>query len=261
MSDCYWYLKDCDLFAFLDNQEIQRLESESRTRNFKRGEPVYLPNDAADGVLLVVKGRVKICNVTPEGKQSILNFVDAGELFGELSLIGDEERCQFAEAIEPSTIVLIPKLSMLRLMADHPDLSIGITKLIGSRRQRIERRLRNVLFRSNRERVVHLLIEVAERYGTPTAGGTELCVKLSHQEMASTIGSTRETVTVMLGQLQTEGLIRIARRRITIVDLDALFKEVNESVTDDPRRETDGLEEKTGAAALFGNTGQDQRPD
>ncbi len=228
MSNSYWYLKDCDLFTFVNDVEVRRLESLSRTRSFKRNERIYLPDDLADAVLLVVKGRVKIYHVTPDGKQSILNFIDAGELFGELSLFGSEDRQEFAEAIENTTVVLIPKTAMLSLMSSHSHLCVGITKLIGVRRQRIERRLRNLLFRSNRERVIHLLIEMAEKYGTHSVDGLELGIKLSHQEMASTIGSTRETVTVMLGQLQTEGVIKIARRRITITDLDKLISEVSE---------------------------------
>lgn len=228
MSNSYWYLKDCDLFTFVNDIEVRQLESLSRTRTFKRNERIYLPNDLADAVLLVAKGRVKIYHVTPDGKQSILNFIDAGELFGELSLFGSEDRQEFAEAIENTTVVLIPKAAMLSLMSSHARLCVGITKLIGVRRQRIERRLRNLLFRSNRERVIHLLIEMAEKYGTQSIDGLELGIKLSHQEMASTIGSTRETVTVMLGQLQSEGVIKIARRRITIIDLDKLISEVSE---------------------------------
>lgn len=229
MSEFYWFLKDCDLFAYLTDSDIQALESVSRTRDFRRGEAIYLPHEAADAVLLVAKGRVKICHVTPEGKQSILNFIDAGELFGELSLFSSNERQEFAEAIESSTIVLIPKAVMLNLMARHPHLNLGITKLIGCRRQRVERRLRNLLFRSNRERVVHLLLEMAEKYGCRAKGGIDLNIKLSHLEIASVIGSTRETVTVVLGQLQNEGVIKIARRRITIVDLKKLSTEVSES--------------------------------
>ena len=114
------------------------------------------------------------------------------------------------------------------LMARHPNMLTGITRLIGMRRQRIERRLRNLLFRSNRERVIHLVIEMAEKYGRRTEQGLELSIKLSHQEIASLIGSTRETVTVMLGQLQAEGKIKIARRRITVLDLPGLRNEVHE---------------------------------
>lgn len=230
MAEKYWDLSNCDLFSHLSPQDIQFLELHSKMRKFKRGEPVYLPSQDADGVILVVEGRVKICHITPEGKQSIMNFIDAGELFGELSLLGATEREDFAEASESSTLVLIPKPVMLQLMARYPALNLGITKLIGLRRLRIERRLRNLLFRSNRERVIHLLLEMAEKYGRPTNEGLELGIKLSHQEMASIIGSTRETVTVMLGYLQGEGKIRIARRKITILDLPRLRNEVNDPV-------------------------------
>lgn len=228
MPDFYWFLKNCNLLSQLPPQELQRLETTSKTRKFKRGEPVYLPSEAADGVLVVVQGRVKLCNVTPDGKQSILHFVESGEIFGELALVAGGNREEFAEAAEATTLVVIPKTDMLNLMMRYNTLQVGITRLIGVRRQRIERRLRNLLFRSNRERVVHLLIEMAEKYGRQTETGLELDIKLSHQEIASLIGSTRETVTVMLGQLRSEGKIRIARRRITILDLVELRKEVSD---------------------------------
>ena len=228
MAEKYWDLSNFDLFSQISPEDIKFLEANSRMRKFKRGEPIYLPSQAADGVLLVTKGRVKICHVTPEGKQSILNFIDSGEIFGELSLLGTAEREEFAEASEATSLVLIPKPIMLQLIGKYPHISIGITKLIGLRRLRIERRLRNLLFRSNRERVIHLLLEMADKYGQPTDHGLELGIKLSHQEMASIIGSTRETVTVMLGHLQTEGKIKIARRKITILNLDQLRAEVSQ---------------------------------
>ena len=156
MADFYWFLKNCDLLSQINPQDLQRLETSSKTRKFKRGEPIYLPSESADGVLVVVQGRVKLCHVTPEGKQSILNFIDSGEIFGELSLVGAERREEFAEAAEATTLVAIPKAEMMNLMMRYNNVQVGITRLIGVRRRRIERRLRNLLFRSNRERVVHL---------------------------------------------------------------------------------------------------------
>lgn len=67
------------------------------------GTPIYLPSDAADGVLLLAEGRVKLCSNTPEGKQAILAFIEAGELFGELALLGDAERDEHAETLLAST--------------------------------------------------------------------------------------------------------------------------------------------------------------
>ena len=228
MRDSFWYIKNCDLFSQLNPNDIAHLESQSRMRQLKRGEPVYLPNQEADGVILVAKGRVKICHATPDGKQSILGFIDEGEIFGELALVGGENRDEYVETTEKSTLVLIPKIALQKVLQRHPEIVIGITKLIGLRRQRIQRRLRNLLFRSNRERVIHLLMELAEKYAEPASDGYFLNIRLSHQEMACVIGSTRETVTVVLGHLQKEGLLEISRRKILIKDLGKLAREVNE---------------------------------
>ena len=228
MSDTFWYLKKCNLFAQLQAPDIAQLESQAKTRTLKKGEPVYLPQDQADAVLLIAQGRVKICHATPDGKQSIIGFIDAGEIFGELALLGNERRDEYVEATEKTTIVMLPKQAVMQTIQKYPALVIGVTKLIGARRQRVEKRLRNLLFRSNRERVIHLLLELSEKYGQRTEEGVALNIRLSHQEMACLIGSTRETVTVVLGQLQKENLLKISRRRVTINDLDRLAREVKE---------------------------------
>lgn len=236
MAECFWYMKNCNLLDQVAAEDIAWLERRSRMRKLKRGEPIYLPSQSADGVILVASGRVKICHSTPEGKQAIIDFVDAGEVFGELALLDSQQRDEYAETAEKTTLIMIPKRELQSLVRKYPRIVISVTKLIGLRRQKIERRLRNLLFRSNRERVIHLLIELAEKYGETTPDGVILKIRLSHQEMASVIGSTRETVTVILGQLQTENLVTIARRRIVINDLAKLAKEVNEpmpNVTDD----------------------------
>jgi CRP-like cAMP-binding protein len=149
MRDSFWYLKNCDLFSRLAPQDIAEIESQSRMRQLKRGEPVYLPDEQADGVLLVAQGRVKICHATPDGKQSILGFIDAGEIFGELALLGGERRDEYVETTEKTTLVLIPKQTMQQIVHRYPELVLGVTKLIGMRRQKIQRRLRNLLFRSS----------------------------------------------------------------------------------------------------------------
>lgn len=230
MADSVWFIKNCDIFAHVSEDDVRWLEQQSKMRKLKKGDPVYLPSQQADGVLLVVKGRVKICHITPDGKQSILSFIDPGEIFGELALLDAQKRDEYAEASEATTLIMMPKQALHHIVQKYPNIVMGVTKLIGARRQRVERRLRNLLFRSNRERVVHLLLELAEKYGVLTPEGLDLSIRLSHQEMASVIGSTRETVTVVLGQLQDEGLIRIARRRIAIRDLKRLAADVNERV-------------------------------
>jgi CRP-like cAMP-binding protein len=219
MPQQLWYVRHCSLFQRLNAEQLGRLEQRARMREFPRNSAIYLPSDAADGAFLLGRGRVRICCNTAEGKQAILAFIDPGELFGELALVQGGKREERAEAVVDSTVILLPGDELRRLTEESGALSLGITKLIGWRRTRIERRLRNLLFRSNRERIGHLLLELAEQYGTTTDDGVLLNVKLSHQELASVIGVTRETVTTLLGEMQLEGLLKIRRQRIVIRNL------------------------------------------
>jgi len=227
MSEKLWYLKNCPLFDRLSADELRQIERVSRARTFPRKTPVYLPADESDNVFLLASGRIKLCHLTPEGKQSILAFIDPGELFGELAMIDDGDREEYAEAIENSTVVMIPRETVTQMMERHADLTLGVTKMIGLRRRRIERRLKNLLFLSNRERLIHLLLELAEQYGEETSQGVRLGIKLSHQDLANVIGSTRETVTVVLGELQLEGLVKVGRRKIELVKPESLAASVH----------------------------------
>jgi CRP-like cAMP-binding protein len=235
MSEKLWHLKRCDLFERLSAEELRRLEIHSRARSFAKRTPIYLPADEARAVFLLTTGRAKICHLTPDGKQSILSFIEPGELFGELALLDVGRREEYAEAVENTTVMMIPGEEMQRLFEQHPHFSLGVTKLIGLRRRRIERRLKNLLFLSNRERLTHLLLELAEQYGKPAAPGLELGIRLSHQDLANVIGSTRESVTMLLGDLQSAGLLKVARRKITILDLDRLARSVQQSPPPKPR--------------------------
>lgn len=216
MDERYWYLKRCDLFAQLDEAGIARLEQVSHIRTLERRSLIYLPNEASDSVLLLLSGRVRIYHLTGDGKEALLAFIDPGELFGELTLVGQQEREEFAETMERSQVLKIPRQQLLDLMQNQPEMTLRVTRLIGLRRQTIERRLKSLLFQSNRERLSHLLLELAERYGVEDAEGTALRVKFSHQELANLIGSTRETVTVILQELQREKLVQVRRRQLIL---------------------------------------------
>lgn len=232
MSEKFWFLKCCSILERLGPAELAELESRARIKKFPGRSPVYLPSDAADAVLLLVTGRVKICGSSADGRESILAFIEPGELFGELAMFDDETRQEHAETTEPSTVVVLPRDALRQVMERHAEISLGVTKLIGLRRRRIERRLKYLLFRSNRDRMIHLLLELVEQYGEAEAEGIRLRIKLSHQELASIVGSTRETVTIVLGELQAEQLITVGRQRITIIDL----KRLAQGVAADPPR-------------------------
>ena len=227
MEEKLWYLKRSELFEQLSPEEITRIESQSRMQTLPRKGLVYLPSDSSDAVFLLTKGRIKLYNLTSEGKETVLAFIEPGELFGELSLLNPGQREEFAEAMSTSTIVMISGEVIRNLIESRPSLTIQLTRLMGLRRQRIERRLKSLLFRSNRERLVYLLLELAARYGERSEEGIALSIRLSHQELSSVIGSTRETVTVLLGELQHERSLIIKRRQIILTNLRQLAASID----------------------------------
>jgi CRP-like cAMP-binding protein len=227
MDGTLWYLKRCGLFEQLTAVQAERLERHARMRKFKRQALVYSPDEPGQSVLVLASGRVKINHLTPDGKETILAFIEDGEIFGELAVLDGKPRGEYAEAVVDSQVLLIPREDLLWLMEQRPDVALSITKLVGLRRRRIENRLRNVLFLSSRARMVHLLLELIESHGERAGDRCEIRLTLTHQELASLIGVTRETVTVTLGQLQWERLIKVQHRRITVLDRDRLFQEVS----------------------------------
>ncbi len=212
-----WILKRCRLFETLTADQFGLLERHARMRAFPRKHMVYLPSDHADGVYFLAEGRIQLSSYTPDGKQAVLGYIEPGELFGELALVDAGVREEHAEAVVKSTVIWVPTADLQGVMEQSPRLSFGVTRLMGFRRRRIERRLKSLLFRSSRDRLIHLLCELVEQYEQP-AQGSSVVLPLSHLDLANLIGSTRETVTMLLGELQLAGILDIGRRRVLLKD-------------------------------------------
>jgi CRP-like cAMP-binding protein len=212
------HLKQCPPFDRLTPAECARLEARARVRAFRPREFVYYPAEPGQTVLLLTRGRVKTKALTPDGRESILAFFEAGDLFGELALLDAAPRGEYAEAVEASQVLALPREELLWLMGRRPDVALHVTRLLGLRRRRVESRLRNTLFRTVRERTVALLLELLEAHGQWAGGRWEVRPRLTHQDLANLIGATRETVTATLGRLRREGLIEVRRRRLHVLD-------------------------------------------
>lgn len=241
MDGSLWYLKQCDLFEQLTPPQAERLDRSARVRAFPRNALVYAPTEPGLSVLVVAEGRVKIKDVTPDGKETILAFLEPGEIFGELAVMDGRPRQEYAEAIVDSRILVLPRDELLWLLSARPDVAFSFTKLIGLRRQRVEGRLRNLLFLSSRDRMIHMLLELQETHGDRAGNGCRIRLPLSHQDLAGLIGVTRETATVVLGRLRAERLIRVERRRITILDSPRLKALVKGDGRPSPSAEPRGL--------------------
>jgi CRP-like cAMP-binding protein len=227
MANPFWHVRNCSLFERLSETQLAKLEKQARSKRFPKGSCVYLPHDSAETAFVLVSGRIRIGTITPEGKHAILGFIEPGELFGELSIIDTSQREERAEAIADSMVVMLMSSTLNQMMDDSASLAISLTKLIGLRRRRLERRLKNLLFRSNRHRLIYLLLDLAQQYGCKHPNGISLGIRLSHQDLACLIGSTRESVTNTLGELQEQGFVQIERQRVVLTNISSMSDEVD----------------------------------
>jgi CRP-like cAMP-binding protein len=187
-----------------------------RRSRLVRGSMLSLHEGHA-GLHVLVSGRMKTMRFSKEGRVILLDILDAGDVFGEMSIFGGEEASPaYAEALEDAEIETIPRLAVERALGAAPALAIGLARLMGARRERLERRLEGYVFERVPARLVDLLLELAERFGEPRAGGTVLDIPLNQQDLANFIGASREIVSLTLSELKRREMITMEGRRIVI---------------------------------------------
>ncbi len=213
-----WYLKQVKLFSDLSEAEMDEMNKMTRMENFKKKQPIYLPGDPGDYVYLLKAGRVKISKIGDDGKELTLAILEAGEIFGELEVLEDTPRDSIAEVLDDAHICMIRREDFERFLKNQPQCSFKLTKLIGLRMKQIENRIEDLVFRDAPARLAHLLLNLANTFGAEGPEGRAIKTKVTHQELANLIGTTRETVSLTLGQFRQAGLIAMEKRQITILN-------------------------------------------
>ncbi len=219
-----WYLKQVKLFSDLSATEMEQMNNMTRMVDFKKKHPIYLPGDPGDYVYLLKSGRVKISKIGADGKEFTLAILVAGEIFGEIEVLEETARDSVAEVLDDAHICLIRREDFEQLLKTKPQCSLKLTKLIGLRLKQIENRIEDLVFRDAQSRLAHLLLTLATNFGVNSPKGVTLMPTMTHQEFANLIGTTRETVSLTLGQFRQAEIISMEKRTITIVNKNAMMK-------------------------------------
>jgi len=217
-----WYLKKIPILAELGPEVLARLSERIQLREVRRREVVYLPGDPGNSMFIVNGGRIKISKVTRDGKALTLNYVGPSEIFGETCLIEGGPREEMAEAMENSMITELERTDVERLLQSHAQLGFQMTRILAQRRRELENKLETLVFRDVTSKLAELLLALAEEYGVEDSRGTMVALKITHQELANLIGSTRETVSLTLSQFKRKHLICTEGRKVIISDAESL---------------------------------------
>jgi CRP/FNR family cyclic AMP-dependent transcriptional regulator len=201
------------LAALMEAGTISRVE---------KGHVLVTQGEQASQVVLIGMGRVRLTRAMGDGRSLALGYRGAGDLLGEAGLGGVSAHRESAVATEDVEALLVP-LPVLRAIvgADQPFATALLTMMV-ERHHDTEERLTSMLFRNVEARLAEFLLKSSARWGVPEPRGVLIAAPFTHQEMANMIGSTRETVTLTLGDLRRKGVIEIDRRRIVVLDKEAL---------------------------------------
>lgn len=218
-----WYFEETDLYEILCPHKTPGLEEKHHPNIYNKDEFIYFPDDVSTNIYLVANGRVKIGSYTSDGKEIIKAILSKGEIFGEMALTGEEKRNDYANAMDSNTRVCPMGIEDLQtLMKDNKQLSLKIFKIIGLRFKKLERRIESLVFKDARTRIIEFLKEMAEEKGQKV--GFEMMIKnhLTHKDIASLTGTSRQTVTTVMNELREDNIINFDRRRILIRDMERL---------------------------------------
>ncbi|MGH2964351.1 MAG: Crp/Fnr family transcriptional regulator [Solirubrobacterales bacterium] len=206
----------------LDEEQARALRKRGIGRRFRKGQALFHQGSSSDRVVVLLSGRVKVSTVTEEGKEIVLAFRGPGDLLGELSAIDGEPRSATVEAIEPVDALAIAAGDFHSYLIDYPGVGVLLLQML-SRRLRDADRIR-VEYGAHDTvgRVAARLVDLVERYGEPAARGLQIGLPLSQEELAGWTGASREAVSKALQTLRKLGWVLTERRRITVLDLEAL---------------------------------------
>lgn len=210
------------LFEDVAPSKLAPLEAATQRRLAERGRIVYLPGDPSSALYGIVSGRVKVSRLSNGGKELILDFFEPGHCFGEAGVIEDRPRETVAEVLEPASLLVMPGEAFRRLLVTEPPFLMKLTRLLGWRQRKLERRLLGAVTKSAPRRLAELLLELSASYGVRDARGTLLRIRLSQTSIGSLLGVSREIVNHTFSDLKRRGVIDVSRGRVIIQDSEAL---------------------------------------
>ncbi len=214
-----WYFENFSMLETLCKKEIEVLDKVAVMRSVPKKEIIYFPEDASNSVYLLKAGKVKISKMSTDGKEVILAILGPGEVFGEMSITGQGNREEIAEATDDTVICVVKIPDLQKMMEKNPKFNMQIYKLIGFRLKKIQSRFESLIFKTSDERVKSFILELADEHGIKVQGNSnerEIRLKLTHEDIAKLTATSRQTVTTVLNDLEKQGVIAYDRSRIFI---------------------------------------------
>ncbi len=218
-------LRKTPLFASLTDEEMHALSARTARKRFQKEEQLFAEGDPCTGLYLVAAGKIRIFKLSPAGREQILAVEGPGSSFAELPVFDGGNYPAAASALEDTEVLFISRKDFHNFCREHPDVGLKVIAVVGSRLRRLVGIIEELSFTTVRQRLIALILRLAQAGGTPSKQGIHVELTKSHQELAAELGTVRELVSRNLGRLQAEGFLNVDGRKIVVKDLPGLKRE------------------------------------
>lgn len=194
------------------------LLASARRVTFDRGGLIYHTEDPAETVYVLQGGRVRLYRIGTGAREVTVAVHETGELFGTAGLRAEGSYGHYAEALEGGEVLALGGETLRDLLRAQPALGVALSAQLTRQTRALQERLSNLVFLEVSQRLAGTLLGMAEASGATEGGKKALRGRISHQDLAYLVGSTRETITKLLGEFKERGLLDLGYRRIVVLD-------------------------------------------
>ena len=210
--------------AGFDLKDFEKAGLRFVERRFAPKDTIFTPGDPDDQLYFLLSGTVRLYKIYGDYKEATTAFLKDGGIFGKLDLVEGRWQDVFAEAVTESRVAGIQKASLERVIKSDPVFALKLFSSLSERLRQSDEVIESLLHREVSTRLATLLLNLGERFGEDNGVGRLIDVRLTHQDLANMIASTREAVSKVMSEFQRDGVVESRNRRIAIVNGDALVE-------------------------------------
>ncbi|HEX7010086.1 MAG TPA: Crp/Fnr family transcriptional regulator [Phycisphaeraceae bacterium] len=204
------------LFEGLDGHALEQVHQAAQRRRLSAGAVLFRQEDEAHVLYVVLEGRLRVSELTPEGHEVLLRFIEPGQPVGLMAALEGAVYPVTAQAAQSSRVLCWRREAMERLMDRHPRLARNAMRLMVGRIRELQQRVVELATERVEQRVARAILRLVRQAGKRTSEGVLLEMPLSRQDLAALTGTTLYTVSRLLNRWQEQGLVSIGRRRIVL---------------------------------------------
>ncbi len=221
-----WYLQNINIFQGLKPAELLMLDDQSRHKKYDHDAIIYHPLESEKFVYFLKQGKVKLYRIDNTGRELVTAILKEFEVFGELTTQENAPSNEYAKAVGEVLICRMPRQEFIMFQERIPNLILKINKLLGLRKYELELLIEELVFKSVYQRIGFILLRLYKKFGLIKQGKPVIDMKLTHYDIATMIGATRESVSLEIGKLREQGLIDSDHKHFIIKDPDGLSRAV-----------------------------------